>query len=303
MRHVLTLIADPRTAALHNSTVEAARSALAARGARVGPPDWLAPGTACDLDFDPPDPAPAKGDWAEAAARGAIASAPVDVVAQARSGRRKRLLVADMDSTIIENEVLDEMAAQAGLLERVAPITARAMAGEVDFAAALRERVALLEGFPVGLLDRVREAIRVTPGAAALVRTMRADGAYTAIVSSGFRPFTSFVCNLLGFHHHEGNELEVEGGRLTGRLAAPALDGERKASVLRRIARSQGFALSETIAVGNGANDLAMIGAAGFGVAFRAKPVLREAARARIEHGDLTALLYLQGYRAQDITA
>lgn len=301
MRHVLTLIVDPERAALQDSIVDAARSALGALGARVAPPDWLARDTACDLVFTPPDPEPFDPRRAEAAVRQVVADAAVDVVAQGCQGRRKRLLIADMDSTVIENEMFDEIAAQAGLLDEIAPLTARANAGEIDHAAALRRRVAFLEGLPASLIDHVREAIRITAGAAALIATMRANGAHTVLASSGLVAFTSYVRDLLGFHEHAGNDVEIDGGRFTGHLRPPVLDGEAKADLLRGIARSQGMALQETLAVGDGANDMPMIAVAGLGVAFRAKRKVREAAAARIDHGDLTALLYLQGYRAEDV--
>ena len=298
MRHVLTLIADPEKAALQNNTVDAARSALVGIGAAVGPVDWLAPGIACDLPFDS-----AYAGTAQSAVRQALGAAPVDLVAQERRTRRKRLLVADMESTIIENEMLDEIAALAGVADEVAPITRRAMNGEIDFAEALRERVSLLDGLPVDILMGARKTIRVSPGARALVATMRADGAYTVIVSGGFRMFSSYVRDLLGFDKDVANDLKIRQGRLKGGLRYPVLDRNGKALVLRRLALAHGVPLTDTLAVGDGANDLAMIMAAGLGVAYHAKPLLGNAARARIDHGDLTALLYAQGYRAAQFKA
>ncbi len=281
---------------LDDSTAAAAREALVAAGAEARPPDWLAPGVACDLPFSG---LPLKA--AEAIVRDRLAGAPVDVVAQPRAGRRKRLLVADMESTMIANEFVDEIAEAAGVGPEVAAITRRAMAGEIGFAAALRERVAMLRGAPAALLDRVYARLVVNPGARALVRTMRAHGAYAALVSGGFEVFCARVAAELGFDAHFANRLAVAEGRITGRLEGPILDRAAKRAHLERLAAERGVALAETLAVGDGANDRDMLAAAGLGVAYRAKPVAVAAARARIDHGDLTALLYLQGYRADEI--
>jgi phosphoserine phosphatase len=296
MRHVLTLIANPDKAVLQDSTVEAAEVALSESGARVGSCRWLASDTACDLDFHAPDPA-----GAEQAVRRAMGALPVDLVVQPQHGRQKKLLVADLESTVIENEMLDEVAARAGIAQRVAPITARAMRGEIGFADALRERVALLEGLPAAVLADACGAIRVSPGARALVATMRTTGAYAVLVSGGLDPFASYVQDLLGFDEAVANKPEVSASRLTGRVLDPLLDGEGKAAALRRLAETRAVALAETLAVGDGANDVAMVAAAGLGVAYHAKPILREAARVSIDHGDLTALLYAQGFGANQI--
>lgn len=295
MQNVLVLIAARHRQPLDRSTADAAIDAMRSAGARVGAQRWLAPGEAVDLPFD--------GD--SACTRDVVAhlfrGEPIDVVTVPAAGRRKRLLIADMDSTILENETLDELAAFAGVGERVAAITARSMRGEIDFAGALRERVAMLEGLDAGALERTAEGLRVMPGAAALIATMRAGGAYTALVSGGFRYFTGLICDRLGFDHHESNELIVADGRLTGRVGEPIVDRDGKLRALERLAAKQGIPLSDCLAVGDGANDLAMIGAAGLGVAYHAKPVVAAAADARLDHTDLTALLYIQGYTESEL--
>ncbi|NNG03265.1 MAG: phosphoserine phosphatase SerB [Inquilinus sp.] len=295
MQNVLTLIGAPH---LDTAAVAAARAAVANHALDTGEPDWLAPGVACDLPFDGPDTT-----TIEAAVRGRLAGRPVDLAIQPAAGRRKELLIADMDSTIIEGESLDELAALAGVGDPVAAITARAMNGEIDFRGALIERVALLDGLPADTLDRVIADIRPTPGAAALVATMRAHGAFTALVSGGFRQVTGAVRARLGFDHDEANELEIAGGRLTGRVREPILNRDGKAAALVRLCREHGLPPADAAAVGDGANDLTMLQRAGLGVAYHAKPAVRQAAPARIDHADLTALLYLQGFRAEEIVA
>jgi phosphoserine phosphatase len=298
MDHVLTLIAPARGPALDQAHLRAAGAALKALHATVGSPRWLKHGEAADLPFA--DIAP---DQAEAAARAALGSTPIDLAAQPAQGRRKRLLVADMDSTIVTGETLDELADFAGLKERIAAITARAMNGELDFAAALRERVAMLEGLPAEALERTWERIALTPGAATLVATMRAHGAVCALVSGGFRFFTARVRDRVGFHLDQANELIIEGGRLTGRVAEPILDKDAKLATLRRLAAEHALPLSAALTVGDGANDLPMLQAAGLGVAFRAKPNVAAAARVRIDHADLTALLWIQGYAEEETSS
>jgi phosphoserine phosphatase len=298
MSHVLTLIADPAAAGLDAALAEAARAAIVAGGAKCGKPDWLAPSVACDIAVETADPAAA-----ETAARKALGGAPVDVALQPVEGRRKRLLVADMESTIIKNEMLDELAEFAGIRDRIAGITRRAMNGELDFAAALRERVGLLKGLDEAILEQVAARIAIMPGAGALVRTMRANGAYTALVSGGFRVFTGRVAKALGFDEDAANVLEVANGCLAGTVAEPILGRDAKLATLKRVAAERGLGPADTLAVGDGANDLDMLKAAGLGVAFHAKPVVAEAARIRVDHGDLTALLYLQGYRAGEFVS
>lgn len=298
MQHVLTLVAGAEARAIDDSMLATARAALAESGAGAAEPAWLAPARAVDLAFEASAP-----DAAEAAARTALAPFAVDLLVQPAAGRRKRLLLADMDSTIIDGETLDELAAFAGVKDKVAAITRRSMRGEVDFTAALEERVAMLAGLPQEALERTWERVALTPGAAALVRTMRKAGAFTALISGGFRFFSGRVRQLAGFDHDEANELELCCGRLTGRVLPPIINRDGKRAALERLARERSLPLAATLAVGDGANDLEMIAAAGLGVAYRGKPAVAAAARARIEHGDLTALLYFQGYRAEEFAA
>ncbi|WP_291295610.1 phosphoserine phosphatase SerB [Elioraea sp.] len=294
MEHVLTLIASPGGGSLDRAALETSREALRGLGAVVGSPRWLKQGEAADLPFD--DMAP---DAAEAAARHAIGPG-LDLVAQRAEGRRKKLLVADMDSTMVIGETLDELADLAGLKPAIAAITARAMNGELDFAAALRERVAMLAGLPETALAETHARIAMMPGAATLVATMRANGAYCALVSGGFRYFTTRVAATLGFDTDQGNDLVVERGVLAGTVAEPILDKDAKLATLRSLAGARGLPLAATLTVGDGANDLPMLLAAGLGVAYCAKPAVAAAARVRIDHGDLTALLYAQGYAADE---
>ncbi|MFI4988137.1 MAG: phosphoserine phosphatase SerB [Alphaproteobacteria bacterium] len=298
MQHTLTLVAGAQAGGLDHSTLAAARSALAAAGARVGEPQWLAPGLAADLPFEG-----LGGRHAEAAARQALVPLPLDLLAQPSLGRRKRLLMADMDSTIVGIETLDELADFAGVKDRIAAITERSMRGEIDFEAALVERVAMLEGLPEEALEGTWQRVFLVPGAATLVRTMGKAGAYTALVSGGFRFFSRRVRALVGFDYDEANELEIADGRLTGRVVPPVVNRDGKRAALERLSRKLGIPLDATLAVGDGANDMRMIEAAGLGVAYRGKPTLAAAARARVDHGDLTALLYFQGYRREEFAA
>ncbi|HZB94005.1 MAG TPA: phosphoserine phosphatase SerB [Stellaceae bacterium] len=293
---VLTLVAAPGAAEVEVAA-QAAVDALRRLGARVSPITPLAEGIACDIPFDDLD-----ADQADAAARAALDFRPgIDLVAQPEAGRRKRLLVADMEATIIENEMLDELAAIAGIGPEIAQITRRAMNDEIDFATALRQRVALLKGLPESALAEAEARIRVTPGARELVATMRANGAYTVLVSGGFGRYSGGVRDALGFDRDIANELIIEEGRIAGRLREPILGRDAKLESLKRVAAEQGLPLAATLAVGDGANDMAMVAAAGLGVAFHAKPALRQRARCLIDHADLTALLYVQGYRDEEI--
>jgi phosphoserine phosphatase len=298
MRFIATLI-GPEPGSLSSRQVEAARQALAGLGAATDAPDWLAPGQAADLAFDDLDP-----DQADAAIRQAI-EGPIDCVAQPRDLRRKRLLVADMESTIIQQEMLDELATLRGIGPQIAAITARAMNGEIDFVGALKERVGLLGGMSEQALETVAGTITFMPGARALVATMRRTGARAILVSGGFTRFADPVASVLGFDAVYANRLEIageDGARvLTGQVGEPVLDRDDK---LRRLVQEAGrsrIPLSETLAVGDGANDVPMLQAAGLGVAYHAKPSVRASARTRIDHADLTALLYAQGFRAAEI--
>lgn len=292
MRQVLTLIAGLASDPLGSDVIAAARAALRETGARPDEIRWLKPGIACDLPFEDCD-----ATTAEAAVRARLGGAPIDLAAQSDGeGRRKRLLVADMEATIITGEMLDELGRLAGVEDRIVPITARAMRGEIDFAQAVRERVALLGGLSVEVLDRVKDLIELTPGARTLVQTMRAYGAYTALVSGGFDWFAAPVQAACGFDEHRANRLEIRDGRLTGRVAEPILDRTAKRAALEALAAERGLPLDATAAVGDGANDIPMLRAAGLGVAFRGKAAVVAAARYRLDHADLTGLLYLQGY-------
>lgn len=296
MEHILTLIAA--VDGLDHSMAERVRSALDGIGAEVGAASWLSPGRALDLPF-----ALLAADQAEAAARAALGGAAIDVVAQATQGRKKALLLADMDSTMVTGETLDELADFAGLKERIAAITARAMNGEIDFKDAVRERVGLLKDLDAEALAGAFRRIVFTPGGRELVGTMRKNGAYAILVSGGFSYFTERVGAWLGFDEDRANRLGVEHGRLTGEVLEPILDRDAKLKTLVDTAAARQLPLSATMAVGDGANDLDMIRAAGAGIAFHAKPMVAAAARIRIDHADLRALLYLQGYGDDEIAA
>jgi len=257
-------------------------------------PHWLAPGTACEFRIS--DPALVEK------VRNALAGAPIDANVVPLDRRRKRLLIADMDSTIIGCECIDEIADFAGIKPQIAAITERSMRGEIPFESALRERVSLLKGLPQNTLDRVFvERVRLNDGARILVRTMAEFGATTALISGGFTFFTSRVAEAAGFATHQANELIVENGKLAGTVREPILGREAKREALLRLAREDKIDLQDTLAIGDGANDLAMIGEAGLGIAYRAKPIVAAAAAARLDHSDLTAVLYLQGFRETEL--
>lgn len=285
MSHFLTLIAQREAVLLSPALIARVRDAVGG-----GTPDVLSPGEAIDIAVaNAPD---------MAAVRAALEGAAIDAITTVAEKRQKALLIADMDSTIVTGETLDELADFAGLKQRIAAITARAMNGELDFKAALRERVAMLQGLPVGALEQTWQRVRLTPGAQELVVTMRANGAYTALVSGGFSFFTGRVAALCGFDMHRSNTLLDDGRTLTGRVAEPILDRDTKLATLTQLADQRGLPLTATLAVGDGANDLDMLSAAGLGVAFRAKPIVAAAAQARVDHADLRALLFAQGYSA-----
>jgi phosphoserine phosphatase len=291
---VATLVANPLNFALSDALIARAAQAL---------PDlaswrWLDQNVAADLFFSGDEDSLS---MTHERLRAELADTAVDIVAQRTADRRKKLLLADMDSTLIGQECIDELALRVGIGARVAAITERAMRGEIAFEPALRERVALLAGLPETIIAEVLEtAITVTPGGRTLVRTMRAAGAYTAIVSGGFTQFTSAIADKLGFHEHRANRLLIEHGVLAGRVGEPILGRDAKLATLRELRARLGLGLQETMAVGDGANDLAMLGEAGLGVAYRAKPAVAAAAHARIDHADLTALLYAQGFQRSE---
>lgn len=292
MEHVLTLIGNPENPNLTDALTDAATAALRRHGVTPGKPDWLAPGIALDLPFD--------GKADADAIRRDLAAIPVDVAVQPATGRRKHLLVADMESTIIQQEMLDELADFVGLRDKVAEITRRAMNAELDFAQAVRARVDLLKGLPATVLDESMKRVTLMPGAPELVATMRANGAYCALVSGGFSFFTGKIRAQLCFDYDQANEILTAGGQLTGMVREPILDKNAKLTALERLAGERKLPLSDTLSVGDGANDLPMLKAAGLGVAFHAKPAVAAEVAIRINHGDLTALLYLQGYRRSE---
>jgi phosphoserine phosphatase len=297
MKSVLTLIAASDKGKLSDTLIKKVSGKLAEAGAIIIGTEWLAQDIACDITFSRiENPA------AEKSAHEAIGSLPVDCVAQYTEGRQKRLLISDMDSTIITIECIDEIADFAHVKPQVAAITERAMRGEIDFITALKERVALLHGLNAKVLQDVYEQrLKFMPGARELVATMRSFGAYAVLVSGGFDFFTSRVQKELGFNENSANKLEITDGKLTGNVLEPVLDKQAKLKSLMAVSNAQNINLSDTLAVGDGANDLPMLTAAGLGVAYHAKPVVQQSARARINHCDLTALLYIQGYKEEEI--
>jgi phosphoserine phosphatase len=295
----LVLTASPAASVLDAALIAAVRPLL--EPAELVQARWLEPGIAWEGLVR--SPAPLEPHEARARLGAAVAGRPIDinVVSADPVHRRKKLLVADMESTIIEQECLDELAAYAGLRDRISEITLRAMQGALAFEAALNERVALLQGLGVGILQEVYAArVTVMPGAATLVGTMRRHGAHCALVSGGFSFFTERIAARLNFDSQQANVLEIAAGQLTGRVRQPILGREAKLAALNQLTHELRLHREDTLAVGDGANDLAMLRAAGLGVAFRAKPIVAEAAAVRIDHADLTALLYLQGYAGQD---
>lgn len=283
--HIVSLITNPARPLLERVTVESLRNAWGG-----GDAHWLEPGVAAE--FAVATVPPNQWDvWADLQVLG------VDLVVQPAAGRKKRLLLADMDSTMIRQECIDELADEAGVGAHVAGITARAMNGELDFEAALRERVGLLKGLPAAVIERVfMNRITYMPGGRALVATMKANGGHAALVSGGFTAFTGRVAQALGFDENRANVLHVADGLLTGTVAEPILGRAAKVQALEEISARLGISAADVIAVGDGANDLGMLGRAGAGVALHAKPAVAAQCDIRINHGDLTALLYLQGY-------
>ncbi len=286
---VLCLIANPADPALDYQLVGAIHHETG------GEINWLHQKIACEIHAPKaPDPV--------AIARDKIGGRAVDAGLVSSEHRRKGVLVADMDSTMIEQECIDELADAVGIKAEVARITERAMNGELDFAEALRHRVSLIKGLERKVIEEIRrERITLMPGGRALVQTMRAFGAYTSLVSGGFTFFADYIAKRIGFDEAIANVLEFDGEQLTGTVASPIVDKTTKLTRLRTLAEQRNLPLSATLAVGDGANDLDMIKAAGLGVAIHAKPHVAAEAQVRIDHGDLTALLYLQGYEEEEI--
>jgi len=293
MSLVATLICNPNNPALDSTIVDGALAVLPS----AGPARWLFNEVAVDIPFE------SKEDLRtiENRLREARGDLPIDILVQPLATRRKKLFLADMDSTMIGQECIDELADFAGLKGHVAAITERAMRGEIEFEPALRERVALLKDMPASVVDEVlAKRITPTPGGRELVMTMRAHGAYTCLISGGFTLFTTAVAARLGFQENRANELIVHDGKFTGEVREPILGRAAKLATLIELTESFDLDDIDTLAVGDGANDLGMIQHAGLGVAYRAKPTVAATAAARIDHGDLTALLYAQGYRREE---
>jgi len=284
-----TLLVSPARASLDRGTVETLRSAWGGGAVR-----WLNPRIAAEFDL-PSIPDNRWSVWQDLQPLG------IDLAVQRTEGRRKKILLADMDSTMIGQECIDELGDKAGFGPRIAAITARAMNGELNFDQALTERVALMKGLPVAVIDEVlAERITYTPGGRTLIATMKANGGHAALVSGGFTAFTGPVAAHLDFDENRANVLLEADGRLTGEVAQPILGREAKVAALKEISARLGLTPADVIAVGDGANDLGMLHLAGTGVALHAKPSVAAECDIRINHGDLTALLYLQGYAATD---
>ncbi len=286
---IATLLTNPESPVLDRAAVESLRNAWGG-----GDAIWLDPGVAAEFAVEAM-PENRWQVWQDFQALG------VDLVVQRAEGRRKKMLLADMDSTMIQQECIDELADEAGVGAYVADITKRAMNGELDFESALRERVGLLKGLPVSVIDQViRDRITLMPGGPVLLATMKANGGYAALVSGGFTAFTGAIAARLGFDENRANTLLHEGGKLTGQVAEPILGKQAKVDALVEITARLGLTEADVLAVGDGANDLGMLKRAGAGVALHAKPVVAAECDIRINHGDLTALLYIQGYAAED---
>jgi len=289
---IATLLTNPDTPILDRATVESVRNAWGG-----GDAVWLEPGVAAEFPLETM-PLNRWAVWE------GLQSLRVDLVVQKAEGRKKRVLLADMDSTMIQQECIDELADEAGVGARVAEITRRAMNGELDFESALRERVGLLKGLPVSVIGEViRDRITLMPGGRALVATMRGNGGYAALVSGGFTAFTARIAEVLGFDENRANILNSDGDFLSGTVAEPILGKQAKVDALVEITRRLSIPEAEVMAVGDGANDLGMLKRAGAGVALHAKPVVAAECDIRINHGDLTALLFIQGYAREEFLA
>lgn len=296
--HILTLITNPASTPLNDLVINHVFIALEKKKAQIENIQWLSPDEACDIYFEHHTlPELIKGFT--------LTRYPVDYLfhpADTKAARRKRMLISDMDSTIIEQECIDELAGQLGIKEQVADITARAMNNELDFAEALRARVALLKGLDEKTLLQVYEHhISFMPGASALVATMRHHGAHCVLVSGGFTFFTQKVADQLGFHAQHANRLDIEQGTLTGQVIEPILDKASKYESLVSIAKQRHIPLSDVLAIGDGANDIPMLKGAGLGIAYHARPAVQEQIPVQINHSNLRAALFMQGYSSNEI--
>lgn len=289
---IITLISNPEHKALSSGLASKLENALGS-----GAPNWLSPGIACDLQF----PNGYSIDQVKTILANTLEGLPVDFAIHDQKYRKKKALIADMDSTMIDQECIDELAAEIGVKQKVAEITAKAMNGEIAFEPALRERVALLKGLPAGISDQViKNRITLAKGGRTLVATMKKNGAWCALVSGGFTLFTGPIAQIIGFDENHANILEVENETLSGTVREPILGADAKVAALNKIALERNLSTRDFIAVGDGANDLPMLQTAGTGVALHAKPNVAAKADIRIDHGDLTSLLYLQGYRQDE---
>lgn len=295
MNHILTLICNPQTAILDNEVLARTTACLEELGAKTTRVCWLGVGVACDIPFSG-----VETKVAETYLKQKLHEIPIDIIAQKETNRQKKILIADMDSTMVMGETLDDLAELAGYKEEVAAITRLAMNGELRFVEALKQRVKLLKGLPIDSLKKVMSGVKLTPGGKALVQTMKANGAVTILVSGGFTYFTDRVCNLIGFDEARGNNLEIRKAKLTGRVLDPIIDNDAKLAILKELTKKYQINHTDTMAVGDGANDLPMLSEANTGVAYHAKPAVAQQAHISINHGDLTALLYLQGYRREE---
>ncbi len=296
MESVLTLVGNATARDLSAELAVSVAEALRGTGARVADADWLAHRLAVDLPFSNLSEARAME-----VARTVLGTAPIDLAAQGRKQRRKRLLMADMDSTTIQTETMDDLAAVAGIGAQVAEITLRTMRGELQFEDSLRKRVAMLEGQPWRITNEVVRDLKLSPGARTMVRSLRAQGCYTVLCSGGFTFCTEPVADLCGFHEHHANTLLQVDGKLTGKVTEPILGREAKVERLEILLKQLGVTSAEVAAIGDGANDIAMLQAVGLGVAYRGKPAVRDATPYRIDHSDMTALAYFQGLREGEL--
>ncbi len=295
MNHILTLICNPHSAILNDEAQARAAACLNELGAETTDANWLAHGIACDIRFCGLDL-----EVAASTLQHNFQGLPIDIIAQKSSNRRKKLLVADMDSTMVIGETLDDLAEFAGYKDEVAAITRLAMNGELRFVDALKQRVKLLEGLPLNNLKKAMSEVKLMPGGKTLVQTMKVNGAVAILISGGFTYFTDQVRDLIGFNEAKGNNFEIRDAKLTGQVLEPIIDSDAKLLNLRNFANEYQINKKDILAVGDGANDLPMLLEAGMGVAYHAKPAVSKRARVCINHGDLTALLYIQGYRIEE---